>query len=245
MAVDPGHSQQQEVFGAFGMAALCWGKEGFQAVLCALFVLTLSACTYQSLNTSEHLEAESSSDVYRALNGKSFIPCYKKKDSGWCGESLFLRPARPGLDTGYPAAEDSWYDCSDADFSCVTNPIYLLAVPRTGLTQGLVYKTHGFELTVLKCFEDGFGGPNKCQTALIATRCVGSCECLPEQMPRFGVLFYYAEDIGVSAFMFTPSIDEMDGAIPWRSWGLIAERGFLARDFGLPPVGSARPCHFE
>jgi hypothetical protein len=59
---------------------------------------------------------------------------------------------------------------------------------------------------------------------------------------QFGVLFYYSQDVGVTAFMFTPSLDEMTTALPSRSWSLIAEKGFLVGDFGLPAAGANKPC---
>lgn len=189
--------------------------------------------------------SDSSVDVYRTLDGTSFIPCSRSGDAGRCGERLFRRPLDSSeYETGIPSDESFWYDCNDAEFSCVSNPLYLLAVPRKGLAEGLVYSTRGFKLTVIHCFSESplWSEQDRCDTALISARCEEACKCLTEQFPDAGVLFYYSKSIGVSSFMLTMSINQMSSARPGRSWTLIADKGFLVRDFKLQPAGSRRPC---
>jgi hypothetical protein len=214
-------------------------------VVSIAFAIALIACSRQEsadVQQTSKLEV----DVYRTFDGTSFIPCSRTGDAGRCGERFYRRPLDPEseYETGMPGDEDFWYDCSDAEFSCVSNPLYLMAVPKSGLTQGLVYLTRGFELTVVLCSSESprWQDQDRCDTALISARCTESCTCLTEKAPRAGVLFYYSKSIGISAFMLTPSIEQMSSADPSRSWSLITDKGFLVDDFKLQPAGASRPC---
>lgn len=209
--------------------------------VCLAFLLALLACSPAKDVPKE--SENSSSDIYRSFDGRSFIPCFIRDGAAGCGERLFHRPVSATLDTGMLSDESYWYDCGDPNFACVGNSAYLMAVPRKeGLRAGQVFKVRGSELVVRRCFPNVGIVEDECGTALISSRCVDSCGCHKDYLPTFGVFFYYSERVGVSAFMMVARMEDLTTALPERSWGLMADAGFLKADFNLPPMIKRDPC---
>ena len=183
-------------------------------------------------------------DLYRAINGESYIPCSGKEALSACGERLYARPPSDEYDAGIPSTEGEWANCSTDEVDCILNYRYVMAVPKSDLHPGLTYKLHGAELSVEKCFEALMSEfPTPCEVALISTRCVDDCGCLDEAERDGGVLFYYTRNIGITAFFTTRNVREMRETHPAYSWTLIADQGFLKKPLSLQqaPI-DFRPC---
>lgn len=187
-------------------------------------------------------------DLYRAINGESYIPCYGRGVLSKCGERLYARPPSEEFDLGIPSAEGDWGNCSTDEVDCILNHKYVMAVPKSDLRVGLTYKLRGAELRVEACFKALMSEfPTPCEVALISTQCVDDCECLEKPEKDSGVLFYYTRKLGITAFFATQNIStqsiEMREIRPAYSWTLIADEGFLKKKLSLPQVPAGyRPC---
>lgn len=191
-------------------------------------------------------------DLYRAINGESYIPCSGREVLSKCGERLYARPPSEEYDLGIPTAEGEWGSCSTDEVDCVLNSDYVMAVPKSDLRAGLTYKLRGAELTVEACFEALLSEfPTPCEVALISTQCVDDCGCRGRSQTDSGVLFYYTRKFGITAFFAKQSIKqsikqnigEMREIHPAYSWTLIADEGFLKKTLSLPQVpADFRPC---
>lgn len=207
---------------------------------CVVLLLALLGCSPASVDQEK--SAQVRSDIYRSIDGRSFIPCYTRDGQAECGERLFRRPVSDSFETGIPAEESDWYDCGDQDFACVANPGYLMAVPKNGeLKVGQVFKVRGSELVVRQCFPFFLDMDATCDTALISSRCADSCGCF-DGFFEFEVVFYYSKSVGISAFFLVPQSKDLAAARVDRSWALIAESGFLKADFHLAPMNNRDPC---
>ncbi len=222
------------------LAALAGGPARLSMALA--FLVLLVACAPDTKEPVQGSANIPSRDIYRSVDGGSFIPCSVDENAhGRCGERLYRRPLDPEYETGVPGMEDGWGDCSDAETLCIGNRSYLLAVPRNGIREGLVYRTHGSQLSVVRCLPRVFQA-TECDTALISSKCEDRCECWNDWV-HFEILFYYSREVGVTAFfLFTPSAEGLSQADPGHSWALIAESGFLKDEYRLPPFGDHKPC---
>ena len=216
-----------------------------RAITSAVLLGLVAACGPTSEEASPSESAESLQiDLYRAINGESYIPCSGREALSACGERLYARPPSDEYDVGVPSAEGQWANCSTDEVDCILNDTYVMAVPKGDLRAGLAYKLHGAELNVERCFEALMSEfPTPCEVALISTRCVDDCGCLEEAERDSGVLFYYARNIGITAFFRTRNVREMRETHPAYSWTLIADEGFLKKQLSLQqaPI-DFRPC---
>lgn len=215
-----------------------------------LFVL-LAACSPRAAEvpSSAGERAWRKVDLYRAINGESYIPCSGREVLSECGEDLYARPSSEKYDLlTIPSPERKWGNCSTDEVDCVLNYRYVMAVPKSDLRAGLTYKLRGAELKVEACFEALLSEfPTPCEVALISTQCVDDCGCLENSQKDSGVLFYYSRKFGITAFFATQNIKtqniEMREIRPAYSWTLIADEGFLKKPLSLPQVPAAyRPC---
>lgn len=218
-----------------------------RAIISATLFSLLAACAHtageapSSPGEREWLEV----DLYRAINGESYIPCRGREVLSECGEDLYARPYSEEYDLlTIPSPEGEWASCSTGEVDCILNLAYVMAVPKGDLRAGLTYKLHGAELTVEACFEalqSEF--PTPCEVALISTHCVEDCDCLVGSRKDSGVLFYYTRKLGITAFFTTQNIKEMREIRPAYSWTLIADEGFLKKALSLPRApADFRPC---
>lgn len=183
-------------------------------------------------------------DLYRAINGESYIPCYGREVLSECGERLYARPPSEEYDVGIPSPEGEWASCSTGEVDCILNYRYVMAVPKSDLREGLAYRLHGAELKIETCFEALLSElPTPCEVALISTKCVDDCGCLGEAQKDSGVLFYYTRNFGITAFFTMQNIKDMREIQPAYSWTLIADEGFLKKSLSLPQApADFRPC---
>ncbi len=205
-----------------------------RAIIPAVLCWFVAACSSTSEAASSAETGRREVDLYRAINGESYIPCSGIGVLSHCGERLYARPGNEEYDVGIPSAEGQWADCSTNEVDCILNRRYVMAVPKSDLRAGLVYRSHGAELTVEKCFEAlASEFPTPCEVAQISTRCVDDCGCLGERLKNSGVLFYYTRKFGITAFSTIQNINDGGEIWPAYSWTLIADEGFLKKPLSL------------
>jgi hypothetical protein len=106
----------------------------------------------------------------------------------------------------FETLESDVYDCSDANFRCVTNGDSIFAVPKGQLQTQESYKVRGAEFTVKQCLR---GADRNCQIAVISTDCAllsspGFCKGVPggrndSPHPGGAWCFIYNEDFGITS----------------------------------------------
>lgn len=212
----------------------------------ALLLWLLAACT--SMSGEAPLPSAATGrievDLYRAVNGETYIRCSGMSALTDCGERLYGNPESDEHDLLPPSLEGEWANCSTSEVFCILNYRSVMAVPKSDLRAGLIYKVHGAELTVEKCFRALMSEvPAPCGVALISTRCVDDCDCLEESEKNGGVLFYYARSFGITAFFTTRDIKDMRESRSENTWMLVADEGFLKAPLSLKQAPSDyRPC---
>jgi hypothetical protein len=207
-----------------------------RAIISATLFVLFAACGPMAaeMPSSAGERAWRKVDLYRAINGESYIPCSGREVLSECGEDLYARPPSEYDLLTPPSPERKWGNCSTDEVDCVLNYRYVMAVPKSDLRAGLTYKLRGAELRVEACFEALLSEfPTPCEVALISTQCVDDCGCLEEAEKDSGVLFYYSRKFGITAFFATQNIKAMQEIQPAYSWTLIADEGFLK--MRIPP----------
>ncbi len=121
-----------------------------------------------------------------------------------------------GVNSGWEELTNLAVDCSDAQVRCITDDIYVFAVPRSEL--GLQpYVVRGVRFQVEKCFR---GGSDHCSVALVSgtcdrlselsendeQHCIPSAYTSPSQQTKYAYVLYFVinENIGVTAFGIAP-----------------------------------------
>lgn len=176
--------------------------------------------------------------LYKMGDGRDAIGCSTSPDGDLCATSIWPRL--------------SFKDCSDEQYACVFDNYNVVAVPRDTLMAGQSYTVFGAALTVERCF----GNNESCETAMISSTCFDDavCSCRRAEVGKTKVTFYYSRDLGVTAFYTAAAgtahelgkaganIDELNDAIPLRTFVLVAEKGFLRAPLSVRAAKLVKDC---
>jgi len=150
--------------------------------------------------------------------------------------------------------QQSFKDCSDAQFRCVFDEFNVMAVPKSGdsLHEGQVFTVFGATLTVQRCLAE----QGNCDVAMISSTCADDavCSCRRPDIGKSRIVFFYARERGVTAFysdiaasavdlaMLDVASAELNDAIPLRTFVLVANEGFLNSPFPEKGAKLVRNC---
>jgi hypothetical protein len=119
-----------------------------------------------------------------------------------------IRPVHPSASEGFSdSLGRALFDCSTADYLCVSTFKRVFAIPREPYTAGKAFAIGGIQVRIEKCLREGARG---CGVALVSAycgptaeidRCGSSSEAKGEDLPPpVFTYFIYNEDYGVTAW---------------------------------------------